>query len=58
VTTAIGNSLNEAFGQAYLGNSQQQQNSLGQGLLGSGGTNYNPAQHTYNPAQHTYNPNK
>lgn len=49
VTTAIGNSLNEAFGQAYLGNSQQQQNSLGQGLLGSGSTNYNPALNTQNP---------
>lgn len=43
VTTAIGNSLNEAFGQAYLGNYQQQQHTLtgvttahtGQGLLGS-----------------------
>jgi hypothetical protein len=49
VTTAIGNSLNEAFGQAYLGNSQQQQNNIGQGLLGAA---------YHNPAQHTYNPNK
>jgi len=50
VTTAIGNSLNEAFGQAYLGNSQQQQN-IGQGLLGSGSSNYNPAQNIYNPCK-------
>lgn len=43
VTTAIGTSLNDVFGQAYLGNYQQQQNTLtgvttahtGQGLLGS-----------------------
>jgi hypothetical protein len=49
VTTAIGNSLNEAFGQAQLGNYQQQQqhrdahnkaynalsHAAGQGLLGS-----------------------
>jgi hypothetical protein len=58
VTTAIGNSLNEAFGQAYLGNRQQQeamqlnhirQNIVGQGLLGSGGTNYNPALNSVNP---------
>ena len=45
VTTAIGNSLNEAFGQSVLGNSQQQEannkaynalsHAAGQGLLGS-----------------------
>lgn len=35
VTTAIGTSLNDVFGQAYLGNYQQQQNNIGQGLLGS-----------------------
>jgi hypothetical protein len=51
VTTAIGTSLNEAFGQAYLGNSQQQEaqqhrdahnkaysalsHAAGQGMLGS-----------------------
>ena len=54
VTTAIGTSLNDVFGQAYLGNSQQQQNHIGQniagqGLFGSGSTNYNPAQNIYNP---------
>ena len=48
LTTAIGTSLNEAFGQAYLGNSQQQ-NNIGQGLLGSGSTNYNPALNSVNP---------
>jgi hypothetical protein len=45
VTTAIGTSLNDVFGQAYLGNSQQQQNNIGQGLLSS----YNPALNTQNP---------
>jgi hypothetical protein len=52
VTTAIGNSLNEAFGAAQLGNYQQEairQNNIGQGLLGSGSTNYNPALNTQNP---------
>jgi hypothetical protein len=48
VTTAIGTGLNEVFGQSALGNYQQQQN-IGQGLLGSGSTNYNPAQNIYNP---------
>ena len=54
VTTALGTSLNDVFGQAYLGNSQQQQNNIGQGLLSS----YNPALTSVNPAQNTYNPNK
>lgn len=46
VTTAIGSSLNDAFGAAQLGNYQQEairQNNTGQGLLGSGSSNYNPA---------------
>ena len=58
VTTAIGNSLNEAFGTEYGKAQQQIENDkarnayaqtintgtgiLGQGLLGSGSTNYNP----------------
>jgi hypothetical protein len=58
VTTAIGTSLNDVFNQAYLGNSQQQEanktynalsHAAGQGLLGSGSTNYNPALNTQNP---------
>jgi len=53
VTTAIGNSLNEAFGQAYLGNSQQQHrdvhNEAYKALSNAAINNYNPAQHTYNP---------
>jgi hypothetical protein len=47
VTTAIGTSLNEAFGQSALGNYQQQQNSLGQGLLGA--AHHNPALNSVNP---------
>jgi len=47
VTTAIGTSLNEVFGQAYLGNSQQQQNNIGQGLLGA--AHHNPALNSVNP---------
>jgi len=47
MTTAIGSSLNDAFGAAQLGNYQQQeamrQNTIGQGLL------YNPALNTQNP---------
>lgn len=35
VLSEIGTSLNDVFGQAYLGNSQQQQNIAGQGLLAS-----------------------
>ena len=49
VTTAIGTSLNDVFGAAQLGNYQQQQNNIGQGLLGSGGSNYNPALNSVNP---------
>jgi hypothetical protein len=53
MTTAIGSSLNDAFGAAQLGNYQQheamRQNNTGQGLLGSGSTNYNPALNTQNP---------
>jgi hypothetical protein len=52
VTTAIGSSLNDAFGAAQLGNYQQEairQNNIGQGLLGSGSGNYNTALNTQNP---------
>ena len=45
VLSEIGTSLNDVFGQAYLGNSQQQQNTAGQGLLGS----FNPALNSVNP---------
>jgi len=53
LTTAIGTSLNEAFGQAYLGNSQQQHrdvhNKAYKALSNAAINNYNPAQHIYNP---------
>ena len=55
VLSEIGTSLNDVFGQAYFGNSQQQQNTLtgvttahtgtGTTILGS----YNPALNTQNP---------
>ena len=35
VTTAINSSLSDTFGAAQLGNYQQQQNNIGQGLLAS-----------------------